>query len=115
MESSTCRTCSDSMIGVMPTCLLSFGPFTNIAGLSGTTCLMTSQLKSPRSAARCCLTEGAVRNCEFISIYAETCNGRMVERCRPLSRHQPQNCATAVTYAARVLVTDRGGEEFEEM
>ena len=26
----------------------------------GNACLMTSQLKSPRSAARCCLTEGAV-------------------------------------------------------
>ena len=36
------------------------GPLTNRAGLSGTTCLIASQLKSPRKAAKCCLIDGAV-------------------------------------------------------
>ena len=63
MESSSFRICPASRIGVMPICRLNLGPLTNIAGLSGTTCLITSQLNRPRSAARCCLTDGAVRAC----------------------------------------------------
>jgi hypothetical protein len=37
-----------------------FRPLTKSAGLSGTTCLITSQLNNPRSAARCCWIDGAV-------------------------------------------------------
>lgn len=66
MESSSTRICSASMMGVMPTVRLNFGFLTNIAGLSGTTCLMTSQLKRPRNAARCCLVEGAVSGLDSI-------------------------------------------------
>jgi len=60
IESSSKRIWSASIIGVMPTWRLNFGPLTNIAGFSGTTCLMTSQLNRPRSAARCCFMDGAV-------------------------------------------------------
>ena len=60
MESSSTRISLASIMGVMPILQLNFGPLTNRAGFSGTTCLMTSQLKRPRSAARCCLMDGAL-------------------------------------------------------
>jgi hypothetical protein len=60
MESSSIRICPDSRIGVMPIWRLNRGPLTKSAGLSGTTCLTTSQLNKPRSAARCYFTDGAL-------------------------------------------------------
>ena len=42
--------------GVLPVLTTCFGPRTELAGLKGRTWPTTSQSKSIRSAARCCLT-----------------------------------------------------------
>ena len=63
MPSSTALVSLAERTGVLTTCL---GPRTELAGLKGRTWPTTSQSKSIRSAARCCLTlagESAAVSC----------------------------------------------------
>jgi hypothetical protein len=62
-----------SASGILPRLTTCLGPRTELAGFVGMICPITSQLKSMRIAARCCLTVGADPGC--CSIYAATTTG----------------------------------------
>ena len=59
IESSSCRASAGCSTGVLPVLTTWVGPRTEVAGLAGTTCPITSQSKRRRMAARCCLIVGA--------------------------------------------------------
>ena len=61
IESRSCLVSSAERMGVFPFFTTCFGPRTEEAGFEGTTWPTTSQSKSIRIVARCCLTEGFER------------------------------------------------------
>ena len=78
----------------------------------------TSQSKSMRMAARCCLTEGLawlVGLLEQLDIGGDVDRLDVFEARTPLASHQRRNWATALGVGAPgVRVADVGGEEFGE-
>lgn len=63
---------------------------------------MTSQSKSIRMAAKCCLTVGGDPGC--CSIYAAMIAGRKSVSSKRFDSHQSKNSVTACAYAARVFL-----------
>jgi len=65
---------------------MGFGPRTELAGLTGTTCPTTSQSKSIQIAASCSLTEGAARRWLLL---AGAQPQRSLRSLVPLAPHMP--------------------------
>ena len=68
MPSMSARVSFAESTGVLPVLTTYLGPRTELAGLNGRTWPTTSQSKSIRSAARCCLTlagESAPQSCSM--------------------------------------------------
>ena len=89
------RASSAESTGVLPFLTTCLGPLTEAAGLTGTTWPVTSQSKSMRMAARCCLTEGAragLRQSLDVGGDGDRLDGG---RARPCRSHQRRNWPTA--------------------
>src|SRR5438105_3285733 len=116
IESKSSLVSSRVSTGVLPRFTTCFGPWTECAGLVGTTCPTTSQSKSIRTAARLLLDArlGAGQTAPL----DERCDDCRVDAVDVLnsSRVAPvEEVADGATIGpARVGVADVGGEELDE-
>lgn len=105
IESKSFRASSARSTGVLPRLTEYLGPRTELAGFIGRTWPTTSQSKSIRTAARCCLTVGEEHRICRSSIYEAMSTGRICSssRIRRASHHW-KNCPIAWAYAERVFL-----------
>ena len=103
VPSRSARAAVADSTGVLPDLTTSRGPRTAAAGFDRTVWPVTSQSKSIRIAARCCLTLDGPSTLPRFSTYAATIIGSTASKGTPISSHHAPNRRTAAKYARRVL------------